>query len=240
MAKEDTKEGIFEIYLPPSAETKKLNNIDSLLSDKNELLLDIKQNFHNLTSKQLEYLRSLLSLDVSIFENENLNRDLVGNPLFFYVARYNLYEGVLRVFKQIDKIDPNQMEVSIALPDRNWLNVFAYTTILGFPLLEIEMYPKEIGCQEPEVEITFYDSKGYTDELEKRLTEDYRKKGMNQTEIEFRLEENKQKREITKCSANEIVKYWNISVFDENVSYDKKVKGKILSWARIYKQNIDD
>ncbi|MBP3919955.1 MAG: hypothetical protein J6D28_00125 [Bacilli bacterium] len=240
MAKNSVQKGLFEIYLPPSAESKTLNNLDSLLNNKDELMFDINQNIHNLTREQLKYLKSLLNLDVSVFENEKLNRNFVGNPLFFYVARYNLYEGVLRTLKQMDKIDPNQIDVSIGLPDRNWLNIWAHTKILAFSLLEIAMYPEVIGVEESGIEITIYNSKGYTCELEKTLTKNYEHQGKEKDEIVFRLEENKQKREITKCVANEIVNYWNIYDFEENVSYDEKVKGKILPWARVYKENIDD
>lgn len=234
MSKNNTKKGLFEIYIPPSVQSETLNNIDSLLYDKNELFFDINKNIHNLTREQLKYLKSLLNLDISIFENENINKNLVGNTLFFYVARYNLYEGVLKILKQIDKIDPNQIDIRIGLPNRNWLEIWAHTSILAFPLLEM------IGCEESEFEITIYDSKGYTSELAKKLIETYRNQGMDKIEIEFRLEENKQKREITKCIANEIVNYWNVYDFDQNVSYDEKFESKILSWSKIYKKNIDD
>lgn len=240
MAKDDIQEGLFEIYLPPSAESKTLNNIDNLLKDKEELMVGIEKNSYNLTKEQLEYLKSLLSLDISVFENEKINRNLVGNPLFFYVVRYHLYEGIVRMLKQMDKIDSNQIDVSISLPDRNCLDIWAHTRMLAFPLLEIVMYPEVVGVEKTETEITIYNSRGYTTELSKKLTKDYENQGKEKAEIAFRLEENKQKREITKDIANQVINYWNLSDFEENVSCDEKVKGKILSWARVYQKNIDD
>ena len=238
MSKFDAQMGLFEIDLQSGAESKTLNNIVSLLKDKEALILKINQNIHHFTKEQVEYLKSLLSLEVSVFKNDNLNKDLVGNSLFFYVARYNLYEGVIRTLKQMDKIDPKQIEVSIGLPNkslpsRNWLYIQAHTILLGFPLLEIEMYSEG-------TEITLYDSQGYTNEVEKFLIENYKKQGMEQVEMEFRLEENKQKKEILKCVARGISNYWNISDFDENISYDENVRGKTLSWARVYKKSVDD
>lgn len=64
-----TKKGLFEIYIPPSAEAKTLDKVDGLLFNKNELLLGIEENEYNLAKEQLEYLKLLLNLDISVFED---------------------------------------------------------------------------------------------------------------------------------------------------------------------------
>ncbi len=226
-------DGLFKITIPPSAEHKTLDTIDHLLTDKNELISNINDNKQKFNMEQLEYLKSLLNLEISVFHNEKINEGLVENPLFFYIMRYNLYEGILKLLKKINDINHNQIDIGIGLPYRNWLSIWAYTRILAFPLVEMELYPKT------ESEIEIYDSDGYTPEFENILIKAYKKEGKTKDEIDFRVEENKQKRKITKLSANEIINYWNIFDFDDNISMDKTEKGKILSFARIYKKNID-
>lgn len=235
MAKNDTQKGLFQIDIPPSAEHKSLNDIDSLLTDKDKLLFDINQNIYNLNREQLEYFKSLLNLEVSVFENDKLNGELIGNSLFLYVARYNLYEGILRKLKQNSSIEQDKIEVTVALPDKNWLKIegYSYTGLFAFPLLEIEHVLR------PKVEITIYDSKGYTSELANKLTENYKSQGKRSDEINLRLKDHKSKREMIKNVANEILNYWGLSEFPDNISYDEKVKGKILSWAIVGKY-IDD
>lgn len=233
MEKNDGQKGLFAIHIPATAENKTLDNINGLLTDKNKLTIDINQNIYNLTREQLEYLKSLLSLDISVFENEKLNGILAENPLFFSVARYNLYEGVLRTLKQMENIDPGSIDVSIAIPNNNWLNIWSHINAQAFPLIEIVMNP-EIR------EINIYDSEGYTREYESTLIETYKKKQKDSAYIEYKLAENKQKRELIKSVAHTILSYWNICDFQDKVSYDEKVKGKILSWARVYKCNIDN
>lgn len=233
MEKNDDQRGLFKIYIPPSAETKTLDNINRLLTNKDELTLDINQNIYNLTKEQLEYLKYLLSLDISVFENEKLNAILTENPLFFSVARYNLYEGILRTLKQMENIDPSSINVSIGIPDNNWLDIKGHIKEQAFPLIEIVMNPSVR-------EFYIYDSEGYTREYERALIESYKEKKMDNDYIKYKLETNKKKRELIKGVAHTILNYWNIGDFQDNVSYDEKVKGKILSWARVYKQNIDD
>ncbi len=181
-------------------------------------------------------MKSLLNLDVSIFENDKLNEDLINNPLFIFVARYNLYEGILKILKQNNKIEQDKIEVKVALPDKNWLEIngFSCTGMFGFPLLEIEHVLR------PKVDITIYDSNGYTSEFANTLIENYKKKGKSNDEINLRLKDHKSKREMMKNVANELLNYWGLSEFPDHVSYDEKVKGKILSWAIVSKQNLDD
>lgn len=228
--------GLFLVDIPPSAETKRLSDIDNLLTDKDELLFNINQNTDNLNKEQLNYLKSLLNLEVSIFANDKLNESLIENPLFFYIARYNLYEGILKKLKQIDSIEQDKVEVKIALPNKNWLEIggYSYTEMFAFPLLEIEHVFR------PKVEITIYDSKGYTSEFANTLIENYKKKGKSSDEIALRLKDYESKREMIKNVANEILNYWNLSEFPDKVCYDEKVKGKILSWTIVSKQNLDD
>lgn len=226
----------FVIEIPPSAETKRLSDIDSLLTDKDELLFNINQNTNNLNKEQLSYLKSLLNLEISIFENDKLNEHLIEHPLFFYIARYNLYEGILRKLKQMDSIEQDKVEVKIALPDKNWLEIWgcSYTERFTFPLLEIGHVLR------PKVEIDIFESNGYTSELANTLLENYKNKGKSNDEIVLRLKDHESKREMQKNVAKEILNYWNLSEFPDCVSYDEKVKGKKLSWAIVSKENLDD
>ena len=211
-----------------------------LLADKEELKLAIDQNIHNPTKEQLEYLHSLLNLQTSIFKKEKLNEQLNGNQLFFYVTRYNLYEGVLRRLKQINEIDPHSISIQIALPEKNWLRVGLSLKMMASPLLEIEMYPKIIGIRDEEIQIDIFDSEGFTEKAEKKLKEEYISQGQTEEEIAFRLKENQKKRNFTKRIANEIMDYWSLSDFEKGVCYDDNVTGKMFSFTKVYKQSIDD
>ena len=66
MIKNDKANGLFEIKLPPSREAKTLNNLDSVLQDKEELLFELNRDNHNFTCEQAQYLKSLLSLDITL------------------------------------------------------------------------------------------------------------------------------------------------------------------------------
>lgn len=232
-------EGLY-VTIPASAKTTKLSETMRLLEDKEELLLNLKENIHHLNREQLEYLQSLLHLETTVFQHEKLNGELIGYPEFFYVTRYNLFEGTLKTLKQMDDIDKSKISLKISVPERESLDIWGHTNILAFPLVEIGMWPQVTGVRASDVEIDIYESKGYTSELEKKLYEGYKAKGMNDTEISFRLKENEQKKEITKRVSNEILNYWNLSDFDENSMDDEKIQIKRLSWATITKHDIDD
>ena len=234
-----TQQGLFEITIPASAESKTLNEVDMLIHNKDEIILTLDKE-DDLTKEQLEYLKALLNLDITVFENEKINQTLVDKSIFFHAARYNLFEGLLRHLKQIDSVDPRQIDVIIGVPEREWLNIWAHTKLLAFPLIEIEMFPAVVGINDFETEITIYDSKGFTKELETLLKEEYISQGKKSEEILFRLEENRQKREIIKLIANEILRYWNITEFNDDIIYDSNAKSKTLSWAKIFKEDIDE
>ncbi|MCI8778780.1 MAG: hypothetical protein HFI87_06495 [Bacilli bacterium] len=236
MNQNNEPKGLFLIDISPSAETKRLSDIDNLLTDKDELLFNINQNTNNLNKEQISYLKSLLNLDISIFENDKLNEHLIEHPLFVYIARYNLYEGILRILKQMDNIEQDKVKVKIALPDKNWLEIWgcSYTELFSFPLLEIEHVLR------PKVEIDIFDSNGYTSEFANTLIENYKKKGKSSDEIALRLKDHESKREMQKNVAKEFLNYWKLSEFPDKSSYDEKVKRKILSWAIVSKQNLDD
>lgn len=236
----EQQKGLFEIKIPPGSKTKTLSDTDYLLTDKDELNLAINQNIHNLTKEQLKYLKSLLNLDISIFKYEKLNESLNENPLFFYVARYNLYEGILKMLKQMEGVNPHSVNTRIALPGKNWLEIGLRLEMISSPLLEIEMYPKVVGISDMEIEINIWDSEGFTEELERKLTEQYRNQGKSDEQIAFCLKEKQLVRNLTKKVASEIISYWNLSNFEKCVCYDENVTGKIFSWAKIYKKSIDD
>ena len=71
------------------SETKNLTN-SKLLDNRNELYENIKHSISKLEIK--EYLESLLKLEISIFDNELINKRLLNNSLFYKVAKYNLCE----------------------------------------------------------------------------------------------------------------------------------------------------
>ena len=54
--------------------------------------------------------------------------------------------------------------------------------MLSFPLLEIELYPRIKEIQNPEFEITLYNIRPYSNELEKSLIERYKSEGNNAQE----------------------------------------------------------
>lgn len=236
--KQNEKMGLY-LHIPASAKTTKLSETVSLLDDKEELALAIKENIHDLSREQLEYLQSLLHLETTVFAKEKMNGELVGYPEFFYTVRYNLYEGALKTLKQVEDIDQNNISVKISVPENNSLDIWGHTNILAFPLVEIGMWPQMTGVRPSDVEIDIYESKGYTSDLEKRLREDYKSQGMKDDEIFSMLKENKQKREMTKRVANEILNYWQLSDFEKS-AYDEKGQIKRLSWASITKRDIDD
>lgn len=242
MEKNTTSKGLFEIKIPASAESKILSKINHLLTDKEELMTEIDKNIHHLSIEQLEYLKSLLHLETTVFAHDKLNEKLVGDPLFFYVCRYNLYEGLLKTMKQIEEINHDNVIFQIGLPERNWLALRSSTNseITNIELLEINMYPEVTGVEESGIEINIYDSKGYNDEIEKSLREYYKSQGRTDEQIQFWLEENRQKREVTKIVSSAILDDWKISDFEDNVSYDEKVKGKRFSWVTVYKKDLYD
>lgn len=242
MEKNIVEKDVLGFCLPPSTESKILSSTDWLLSDKEELMVEIDKNIHHLSVEQLEYLKSLLHLETTVFANDKLNEKLVGKPLFFYVCRYNLYEGLLKTMKQIDRMNKDNVVFHLNIPERTWLKLMSYTEsgMTVIKLLDIEMCPGVIGVEKSEIDIHIYDSKGYNDEIEKSLREYYKSQGRTDDEIQFWLEENRQKREVTKIVSSAILDDWKISDFEDNVSYDEKVKGKRFSWANVYKKDLYD
>lgn len=228
------------VTLPASAKTTKLSETISLLDNKEELALVIKENIHHLNREQLEYLQSLLHLETTVFANEKMNETLLAYPEFFYTARYNLFEGMLKALKQISNIDQSKISLKISVPERNSLDIWGHTNILAFPLVEIGMWAQVTGVRPSDVEIDIYESKGYTRELEKALRENYKAEGIKKDEISFRLEENKQKREMTKRVASELLDYWHLSDFEEISFGDEKSQIKKLSWASVTKRDLDE
>ena len=92
------------------SETKNLTN-SKLLDNRNELYENIKHSISKLEIK--EYLESLLKLEISIFDNELINKRLLNNSLFYKVAKYNLCERLYKLFKENKDIDLKKLEFKL-------------------------------------------------------------------------------------------------------------------------------
>lgn len=91
-------------------ETKVLTN-RRLLDNRSELYESIKHSISKLEIK--EYLESLLKLEISIFDNELINKRLLNNSLFYKVAKYNLCERLYKLFKENKDIDLKRLEFKL-------------------------------------------------------------------------------------------------------------------------------
>lgn len=91
-------------------ETKVLTN-RRLLDNRSELYESIKHSISKLEIK--EYLESLLKLEISIFDNELINKRLLNNSLFYKVAKYNLCERLYKLFKENKDIDLKKLEFKL-------------------------------------------------------------------------------------------------------------------------------
>ncbi len=92
------------------SETKDLTN-SKLLDNRSELYESIKHSISKLEIK--EYLESLLKLEISIFDNELINKRLLNNSLFYKVAKYNLCERLYKLFKENKDIDLKKLEFKL-------------------------------------------------------------------------------------------------------------------------------
>lgn len=234
MANNTIPKNVLQIHIPPRTKNTCLNQLEILLNDKKELTEEIKNNNNGINKEQIEYLFSLLNLESSPFEKDELNKDLLSNPLFFTVVRHNLYEGTLKTFKQIDSINKDNIFFKLAIPDHKWLEITGYTdsSLTAINLLEFELFSEGF-------EITICDSTEFDNIVEARLREHHKKIGKSKENSEFWIKENKQKRELISIVTKTLLSKWNITDFDNESVYDEKTKVKSLSWCNIYKHDID-
>ena len=232
--KENVPEGILGIYIPPRAICDSVSNLENILDDRVELLELVKKSSGGINQEQQDYLISLLNLELSVFTNEKINSELLSNPLFFSVARHNLFERALATIKQIHDINKDKIFFKLAIPQHKWLDIsgFSDSSLLAFNLLEFELFNDGF-------DMTIYDSAGFNNEEEERLRKYYHDRGKSSDYVECWINENKQKRNITKSVAEALLNDWNISDFCEDSSCDHNVKVKRLSWGSIYKRDID-
>ncbi len=219
-----------KIVLPPSAMYETLDRIDYLLNNKNELMSMLIKNNQNFNKEQLAYLKALLNLEISVFSNEKINKSMIDSPLFFGIIKYNLYEGLLKLLKQINSVNSHQIVVRIGLPDQKWLNIRTYTNLFSFDLIEIKKDPE---CMKYLIQI--YDNERYTIELANSLIKKTDPINMGSSEIDFHLKEINQIGTNSQLIVNEITNYWNLFPLEDNMIRGKKVK--MLSFAKVYKIN---
>lgn len=231
--KEKAPEGILQIHIPPRSIYKSVSKLDNLLDDREELL-ELVREMDNITKKQQDYLISLLNLEVSVFTNEEINSELYSNPLFFSIARHNLFERTLTTIKELDDINKDNVFFELAIPQNKWLDVtgFSDSSVTAIKLLEFELFSEGF-------EITIYDSAGFSNEEEERLRTYYRDRGKSSDYIDYWINEHRQKRNLTKLVAQTLLTDWNVSDFYEDSSYEDNVKIKRLAWGSIYKRDID-
>jgi len=123
------------------------------------------------------------------------------------------------------------MFFKLDLPKRDSLDLCCYTDsgITFAQLLEIQMHP--MGT-----EITIYSCGKYNKKIENDLVSYYKKQGKQEENIQFWLQENKQKRDITQLVSSALMNEWEL----HDMNKDEKVKFKQFPWGRVYKERLYD
>ncbi len=217
----------------------------------------IKQNIQLFTKEQLEYLKALLNLETTIFQNEDINKQLLllnsetaifknrymnkylFNYGFFYAClRYNLFEGLTKV----EGINLDNLFFRMGIPQHNVLDIMAYSNsqITAISLLQCQLGIKEDEIPTSGTQIDLYTSNGYNEKIQKELTKKYEQDGETQEQIAFWLNENKEKREITKIISKTILDYWQIFDLQSEVYLDEEWLQKDFAWGRVYTKDLYD
>ncbi len=221
---------IKELIIPNKTDLFSLEDISNLFS-KEDIYALLKED-KSLNKEQLEYLKSLLELEISVFQHNELNKKLFYNPLFIKIAQYNLYENILKILKESNSFDKNSLLINLDIVLKNYLDIFYYEIDHNI-LIKI----LDIDISKYIFEITLYHSDGYNEALERELINKYIKSGFDIETIKIMLDRMKIIYNITNIISTLILKEWKIN-FNDKVWYDKNVAIKKLSWSNIYIKEI--
>ena len=167
-----------------------------------------------------------------------MNKYLFNYGFFYACLRYNLFEGLTKV----EGINLDNLFFRMGIPQHNVLDIMAYSNsqITAISLLQCQLGIKEDEIPTSGTQIDLYTSNGYNEKIQKELTKKYEQDGETQEQIAFWLNENKEKREITKIISKTILDYWQIFDLQSEVYLDEEWLQKDFAWGRVYTKDLYD
>ncbi len=205
--------------------TKIAGNTKSLLNSGNDLFVKVKNS--NLKKEFYDYLVSLANLEISIFENPKLNTILSNRSLFYEIAKYNIFERLLKLYKE--SLEFNQSKLVFVLKGelKNILElIYHIDSYHSLKLLQANM-------------AIFAKSEIYYKGLEDKAV-DYYNEFVEQYEacndfnakylIGLKIDDYK------KIKVSEKILEKEFCIKREELVQKNYVKAKVLSWINLYKE----